>query len=135
MSTHVKVLGILHLVFGAGGLLIGLLLFAIFGGIAGLVGAVGHNDDAWIAIPILGTIGVIVLLVLVILSLPHLIAGIGLLRFSSWARILTIVISALELLNVPFGTALGVYGLWVLLSPGSEQLFTRQPAALYPRHP
>jgi hypothetical protein len=27
---------------------------------------------------------------------------------------------------VPFGTALGIYGLWVLLSTGSEQLF--QPA-------
>ncbi|MBV6433567.1 MAG: hypothetical protein IANPNBLG_03745 [Bryobacteraceae bacterium] len=135
MSTHVKVLGILHLIFGAGGLLIGLLLFAIFGGIAGLVGAAGRDENAWVAVPILGAIGVMILVVLVILSLPHLIAGIGLLRFSPWARVLTIVISAIELLNVPFGTALGVYGLWVLLSQGSEHLFTRSPAGLYPRHP
>jgi hypothetical protein len=40
---------------------------------------------------------------------------------------LTIVLSALELMSVPIGTALGIYGLWVLLSPGAEQLF-RQPS-------
>ena len=56
-------------------------------------------------------------------SLPGLIAGIGLLNFRSWARILAIVISVLDLIHVPFGTALGVYGLWVPLSQGSERLF------------
>jgi hypothetical protein len=33
-----------------------------------------------------------------------------------------IVISALHLLSFPFGTALGVYGLWVLLNEQSRQL-------------
>jgi hypothetical protein len=36
---------------------------------------------------------------------------------------LTIVLSVLDLIHVPFGTALGIYGLWVLLSQGSERLF------------
>jgi hypothetical protein len=65
-----------------------------------------------------------------LLSLPGLIAGIGLVKFRPWARILGIVISALDLLSVPFGTALGVYGLWVLLSTETEALF-RQSAASY----
>jgi len=45
-----------------------------------------------------------------------------------WARVLTIVISAFDLLHVPFGTALGVYGLWVLLSSQGEALFRKQQA-------
>jgi len=54
-----------------------------------------------------------------------LIAGIGLLQFQPWARVLTIVLSVLYLIHVPFGTALGVYGLWALLSQDSERLFRR----------
>ena len=62
----------------------------------------------------------------VVLSLPGIIAGIGLLKLQPWARILAIVISALNLLNVPIGTALGVYGLWVLLQAETERLFAQR---------
>ncbi|MBI3696140.1 MAG: hypothetical protein HY238_15045, partial [Acidobacteria bacterium] len=58
-------------------------------------------------------------------GLPSLIAGIGLLKLRPWARILTIVLSAIDLIHVPFGTALGLYGLWALLSKEGEQLFAR----------
>lgn len=130
MSTHVKVLGILHIIFGICGLLIGLFVMVVLGGIAGLVSMTDHSDGAFVAIPILGTIGMVVFVAAAVLSLPGIIAGFGLLAHKPWARILTIVLSALELLHVPFGTILGVYGLWVLLSAGTEQLF--QPATNYP---
>ncbi|HUQ94774.1 MAG TPA: hypothetical protein VM120_24045 [Bryobacteraceae bacterium] len=123
MSTHVKLLGILHIVFGLCGLLFGLAMFALFGGIAGIVQTTDRSGDAWMAIPILGGIGLFILLITVILSLPGLIAGMGLLQRRSWARTLTIVLSALLLLHVPFGTILGVYGLWVLLSNAGEREF------------
>ena len=48
-------------------------------------------------------------------------------QFTPWARILTIVLSALNLINIPFGTALGVYGLWVLLNKDTERLFDGTP--------
>jgi hypothetical protein len=126
MHTHIKVLGILHIVFGFCGVLIGLFVLLFFGGLAGLIGMTDNSEGAFVAIPILGTIGLIVAVAAFLLSLPGLIAGFGLLARKPWARTLTIVLSALELLHVPFGTALGIYGLWVLLSTGSEQLF--QPA-------
>ena len=49
--------------------------------------------------------------------MPGLIGGIGLLYRQPWARVVMIVVSILHLLNFPFGTALGAYGLWVLFSP------------------
>jgi hypothetical protein len=128
MQTHVKVLATLHIVFGAIGVLIGLGVFAVLGGIAGLVQMDG-DPDAAMAIPILGGVGGLVLFVALLLSVPSIIAGVGLLKFRPWARILTIVLSILELLNVPFGTALGVYGLWVLFTPEGTQLFEQQRAA------
>lgn len=126
METHVKVLGVLHIVLGGLGVLAGLGLLALFGGIAGLVDATASSQDAQVAIPILNIIAWALFGFLFIISIPGIIAGMGLLQFQNWARILTIVLSALDLLNVPIGTALGVYGLWVLLSPGTERLFVRR---------
>jgi hypothetical protein len=123
MEQHVKILGVLHIVFGSLGILAALGMLLLFGGIAGLVGATDVSGEAHITVPILGAIGAFIFFLLLVLSLPSLIAGVGLLQFRPWARILTIVLSALDLIHVPFGTALGIYGLWVLLSQGSERLF------------
>ncbi len=125
METHVKVLAILQIVLGALGLCAALIILLVFGGIAGIVGSAAPDTDARVAVPILGLIGGFVILVIVVLSLPGLIAGYGLLQYAEWARILTIVLSVLHLLNFPLGTALGVYGLWILLSPQTLPLFQR----------
>jgi zinc-ribbon domain len=55
-------------------------------------------------------------------------AGWGLLRHEPWARMLTIVLSFLALFNIPFGTALGIYSLWVLLPAESEREYERAAA-------
>jgi hypothetical protein len=50
------------------------------------------------------------------------IAGWGLLQHEKWARVLVLVLAFLSLFtNIPFGTALGVYTMWVLLSADSER--------------
>jgi len=49
------------------------------------------------------------------------IAGWGLTKYDSWARILALVLAFLSLFNLPFGTAIGVYTLWVLLPAQSQQ--------------
>ncbi len=52
-------------------------------------------------------------------------AGIGLLNRASWARTLTLVIAFFSLISVPIGTALGIYSIWVLLSPGAEEEYRK----------
>lgn len=127
MTEHVKILGILHVVYGMLGVVAGIIVMLVFGGLASLVSVADHSGDAKVAIPILGGIGAFIFILLLVLSLPGIIAGFGLIELQPWARLLTIILSALELMSVPFGTVLGIYGLWVLLSPGGEQLF-RRPA-------
>ena len=112
MAQHVKILGILHIIYGALGVFVGLLALLIMGGIAGMVGVTDHSPDSALAIPILGGIGALVFIILLAISLPGIIVGFGLLHFKPWARLLTLVLSALELFSIPFGTALGIYGFW-----------------------
>src|SRR5579862_708911 len=127
METHIKIVAILHIVLGGLSILAGVGLLFLFGGIATLVGHNAETSDAMAAIPIIGGIGSIICIFLVLLGIPGIIAGIGMLEFKPWGRILGIVISALDLMSIPFGTALGIYGLWALLSREGEQLFERPP--------
>jgi hypothetical protein len=128
MADHIKTVGILHIILGALTVLGGLVVFAVMGGIAAMIGASGSRD-ALPAVPIVGGIGGILFVVLVIVGLPGLIAGIGLLKFRPWARILGIIVSVVDLIHFPFGTALGIYGMWALLSPEGEMLFRNPPPA------
>ena len=76
----------------------------------------------------IGLAGSFAAAVVAMLAIPGLIAGYGLLKFRPWARILTIVLSVFELIHFPYGTALGVYGLWVLLSSEGAAQFRAVPA-------
>ncbi len=124
METHVRVLGYLHIVFAALGILAALVILGIFGGAAAIVHESGDADAA-MATPIVAVVGGAIAVLVLILSVPGIVAGIGLLQFREWARILTIVLSCFELLSVPFGTALGVYGLVILLNQETAGLFRR----------
>jgi hypothetical protein len=123
METHVKVLGALQIALGALGLFGALILVLVFGGAAGVVGASG-DPQASIAIPIIGLTGMALVTFLLLMSLPSVITGIGLLRLRPWARIAGMVLSIIGLMMIPFGTIVGVYGLWVLFSKDTERLFT-----------
>jgi len=128
MEKHVKILGILHIIKGSLYLLGALVIFLVFGGVTGLVGWFGDGDDAAVAIPILGLIGAGLTILLIVLSVPSILAGWGLLNFRNWARILTLVLSILDLFNIGLGTVLGIYGLWVLLPSETELLFRTSDA-------
>jgi hypothetical protein len=132
MTTHVKVLAVLYLVFSGLFLLVTLLFMVALGGAATIVGTTATPDDAAIALPIIGITGTALLIFFMALALPGLAAGWGLLNFRPWARILGIVLSALNLINFPFGTLLGIYGLWVLLSKETELLFTASSQGVRP---
>jgi hypothetical protein len=123
MRDHLKLLGILNIIWGSIAILIGLIVLLAFGGIAGILIAAGvprgENGfpDGIFAAPLIAVIAIAILLLLCLVSLPSLIGGIGLVRLQGWARPLMIVVSVLHLFYFPVGTALGVYGIWVLFHP------------------
>ena len=127
MQTHVKVVAVAFIVFGALGVLAAFVLMAVFGGAAGIVGASAEANEAAYALPIIGLTGTVLTIFLLAISIPGLITGFGLLSWKPWARILGIVLCAIQLIHIPLGTILGIYGLWVLLNSETERLFATPP--------
>ena len=127
METHAKVLGILNIVFGGLGLLGAAVLMIVFGGVTGLVTTSG-DPDAAVAASIVSVTGASIVLIMILTSLPAIFIGLGLYRLRPWSRIAGIVLSILSLLAFPVGTALGIYGLWVLFSADGQKLFGVMPA-------
>src|SRR4051812_5658748 len=105
MASHVRIVAILHIILGALTVLGGLVVLMAFGGIAGLISTSGDHD-AIRAAPFITGIGGLIFGVLMVIGIPGIICGIGMLEFRSWGRTVGIVISALDLIHFPFGTAL-----------------------------
>lgn len=118
LDKHINILGWLYIAGGVLFLILGILSVIFFGGI----GLVAAADDPS-ALPILGIIGIIGAVVMTIIGLPSLIAGYGLLKGTSWARVLTMILAVINLFNFPIGTALGVYSLAVLMDDRAPAYF------------
>jgi hypothetical protein len=114
LAGHVRLLGILWLALSAFRLIPGLFLIALFRG-----GAWGFlpPDVPMFVHGILRFVGVLILGFAAI----GILAGWGLLDRQPWARMLAIVLGFLNLVDMPFGTALGIYTLWALLPARSEE--------------
>jgi hypothetical protein len=138
MRDHLKVLGILNIVWSSISIAIGMVVLLVFGGLAGFLAATGvgpsdtGNSGGLMVAPFMAVIGVVIVLIICVVSLPALIAGIGLVKFKPWSRVLGIVISVLHLFSVPIGTALGVYGLWVLFQPEAQHVLESGPVLPVP---
>jgi len=116
MEEHVRILGILHIALSALGIIAAAIVFVVLVG-SGII----TGDEEVIFITRIVGIGVSGLLVL--FSLPGIFAGLGLLKYESWARILALVLGFINLINIPFGTMLGVYSIWVLTNKEVQELF------------
>jgi hypothetical protein len=116
LQQHVTVLGWLHVLSNAIFLVVGVFVFMLLTGIGAATG-----DPA--GARVLGLVGTAVGLLLVALGVPGMLAGYGLITRRPWARLLAIVVGILGLINVPIGTAIGIYTLLVLTQPAAIEFF------------
>ncbi len=126
MRDHIKILGILNIVMGSLTALLGVAALLTMGSIAAFIAATissaegADYRDQVVAAPIIATIGFAAAIFFFALGLPSIIGGWGLMHNRPWSRILMIVVSVFHLFHIPLGTALGIYGLWVLLNSNSQ---------------
>lgn len=123
MRKHVTFVAALHIGFGVLSLIGAIVVFFVFGFARTQVG----SDE--VAMMVLGILKVFLPLLLGGFAALGILGGIGLLAYKPWARILVIVLSALSCLNVPIGTAKGVYSLWALLQDDTVDLFQKGSGA------
>jgi hypothetical protein len=118
MKGHLTIVAALSIGFGALGVFIALIVFvAVVGG-----GVLSGDPEAMSITAIVGTAvsGFIALV-----SVPDIIAGIGLLKRKSWARILALIIACLDLIMITIGTIIGAYCIWVLVHDDTVKLFDK----------
>lgn len=117
LQSHLRTLGILWIVASVLRMIpsLGMLFF----------GRMGFLFMPWHArafvLPIIGGIGAF----MTVACVAGLAAGWGLLDRRPWARTLALALGCLALIDFPFGTALGIYTLWVLFSAGADVEYDR----------
>jgi hypothetical protein len=126
VSTHVDLVGVLFIVWGVLTMLIGASTLALGLAAASLISSAsqgGGQFAAALTAAVFATLAVIAL----IWGTAHIAVGRLLRRHRHWSRLLALMLGSVDLLLLPYGTALGVYALWVLLRDDSRRLFEAGP--------
>lgn len=116
MDNHVTVLGAFFIAFGILGLVLAIFLFTLIAG----AGWISGDADAMFMTGIVATFagGFLALC-----AIPSIIGGAGLIKRKNWARLLILILAALNIFSFPFGTALAIYAFWVLSRDETSRLF------------
>ena len=128
MERHVRLLGILAGLWGALAMLVGVsMLLLSAGAVAELFdsGGTGVEFAAGLTAAALAVIGVFSLLY----GGAHVWASVLLRRRTAFGRVLMLALALVDLVVLPFGTALGIYALWGLLTNDGRRLFELHPSA------
>jgi hypothetical protein len=118
VQEHVHLLGILWLAISAMNTIGAVILFIIANTLLAHLHEMGAPPEAPTGFlrPLLSAVAIFIL----VKAACGFIAGWGLLQREPWARVIALVLGFIGLFNIPFGTAVGVYTMWVLL-PGQSQ--------------
>ena len=120
VREHVKLVGIFWMAYSALHLVGGVVVLLIAKFVVMRIGEIPNGPPPELMMWMRPLISIVGWLILAKAAVGFF-AGWGLLQREEWARVFALVVGFLALLNVPIGTALGIYTLWVLLPSQSEQ--------------
>ena len=133
-EEHNRTLGTLHLVYGG---LQALITLAMIGFLVFILGAMssapGGGEDAGFFIAFM----LFFVLLMLAFTIPSFVAGYGLRKRKSWAKLWGLIAGVIAGMSFPLGTALCAYSIWFLIGDAGRQLYadaSAQPArrgALY----
>ena len=117
MAKHINILGALFLTTS----MILIIAGFVINYIVPMAGEISGDSTAMRITSIIGhSLGT----VLFVLATPGFICGYGLITKKAWSRIIGIILSCFSLLSIPIGTAIGIYGLWILFKDETIDLLS-----------
>jgi hypothetical protein len=125
--AHVDFVGVLFIVWGLLTTLVGVSTLALGVGAVALIASASRSGGggqfaAGLTAAAFATLGIIA----VLWGVAHVVVGVPLRRHRPWSRLVALMLGSVDLLLLPYGTALGVYALWVLLSESGKSLFVER---------
>jgi hypothetical protein len=122
MQKNINIVAALQIGLSIFNLLIALIIFCVLK----LVGGFFDNAQGSMALSLISNIIVAVFL---LISIPGILAGLGLYKRKEWARIVTIILSIFELFSFPVGTAIAIFSIWAMIQPETIALFSETDSA------
>ena len=123
MTAQVDFLGLLFIVWGLLTALVGVSTLALGVGAAALIASASRGGDGQIAAGLMAAVFTTLAIIALLWGAAHVVVGVPLRRHKSWSRIAALLLGSADLLLLPYGTALGVYALWILLHEDGKRLF------------
>ena len=123
MDFHVDLLGALFIIWGVLTMLIGGSTLALGIAAAALASSAGRAGSGQFAAGVTAATFATLAVLALIWGLAHLVVGRLLRARRPSARLAALILSSVDLLLLPYGTALGAYALWTLLRERVKPLF------------
>jgi hypothetical protein len=120
--VHVEFLGVLFIVWGVLTTLIGLSTLAL--GVGAVALLTSSSRPSSFAAEFTAAAFTALAIIAIVWGLAHVAVGVPLRRHRHWSRMGALMLGSVDLLLLPYGTALGIYALWALLREEGKKLFT-----------
>ena len=124
MASHVDFVGVLFIVWGLLTTLVGVSTLALGVGAVALITSASRGGGAGgFAAGVTAALFATLAIIAILWGSAHVVVGVPLRRHRPWARLMALMLGSVDLLLLPYGTALGVYALWVLLNEKGKAIF------------
>jgi hypothetical protein len=124
VKSHVDFLGLLFIVWGLLTVVIGVSTLALGIGALSLITSAHRAGGGEVAAGITAAAFTTLALMAMAWGAAHVIVGVPLRRYTPWSRLIALMLGSVDLLLLPYGTALGVYALYILLNEEGKALFS-----------
>jgi len=127
MTAHVDFVGVLFIVWGLLTTLVGVSTLALgVGAVALIASASRGGEGGQVAAGLTAAAFTTLAVIAMIWGAAHVVVGVPLRRRKPWARMIALMLGSVDLLLLPYGTALGIYAMWVLLNEQGKALFIQE---------
>lgn len=123
MKPHVDFLGVLFVVWGLLTVVVGVSMLALGVGAIALITSAHRGDSSQVAAGLTAAAFTTLAFIAIVWGAVHVIVGVPLRRSTPWSRFIALMLGSVDLLLLPYGTALGVYALYVLLNEEVKRSF------------